>query len=179
MSEFNLTVPMVAMHCCKCGIPFAVPKEWDVQRRYDYRYFNCPNGHRQAYVEPETPPKPGASLEDRQELVLAIHRAEQAEARAAEASGKPSADLPEVSEPATPTPQSGQPDPTAAAPEVERVVLRSPGGSLVCAECSKAYKYPGAMEKHLCADHGMERKEARRHVARVAASNPGEGRAAA
>jgi hypothetical protein len=152
---FNLTVPMVAMHCYKCGIPFAVPTDWDAQRYYDHREFWCPNGHGQTYAKPETPPKPGASLED-QELVLALHRAEQAEAKAAEASGKPPTDPPAVDDPeppaAAPTP-GGKTDPKTV--PFDRVVVRSPAGTLLCVECNKAYKYAAAMRKHLCDVHGL------------------------
>lgn len=35
--------------CCKCGIPFGVPREFERTRRWDGFRFFCPNGHEQSY----------------------------------------------------------------------------------------------------------------------------------
>jgi ribosomal protein L37AE/L43A len=35
--------------CVKCGIAFAVPKDWLAERRHDGTYFYCPNGHPMAF----------------------------------------------------------------------------------------------------------------------------------
>jgi hypothetical protein len=71
------------LHCYKCGIIFSVPDRWYDHRCEDHRPFFCPNGHRQ-HMSPEEPP----DTVKRSELIQAMHRAEQAEAKAAELSGQ-------------------------------------------------------------------------------------------
>ena len=41
---------MTEIICCKCGIAFSVPSEWDRQKRLKHDTFYCPNGHGQSYV---------------------------------------------------------------------------------------------------------------------------------
>lgn len=35
--------------CWSCGIPFAIPQEYQAMRRKDGRVFHCPNGHKCVY----------------------------------------------------------------------------------------------------------------------------------
>ena len=37
--------------CYLCGIVFAVPADWQQNRRNDHKGFWCPNGHQQSYRE--------------------------------------------------------------------------------------------------------------------------------
>lgn len=48
----ELPVKFVTHTCCAagCHIAFAVPAEWDQQKRRDHSSFYCPNGHRQRYT---------------------------------------------------------------------------------------------------------------------------------
>ena len=48
------TVKMFNMICCRCGIPFGVPDEFDDRRRQDGKSFCCPRGHNQSYHDNET-----------------------------------------------------------------------------------------------------------------------------
>lgn len=54
-----MLIGYVIQTCChsSCGISFAVPKQWDDEKRKDYTNFYCPNGHGQSY-------KKGGSAED-------------------------------------------------------------------------------------------------------------------
>jgi hypothetical protein len=47
----DVSVNLVTETCCvsTCGILFAVPEDWQRQRRRDHTNFYCPNGHHQAY----------------------------------------------------------------------------------------------------------------------------------
>jgi hypothetical protein len=71
----DATITLAIEHCYLCGIPFAMPKQFQAERREDRRGFFCPNGHSQAYVSSET-----SRLKD--ELAKQRHLTEQAEARA-------------------------------------------------------------------------------------------------
>lgn len=45
-----LFVTMELVHCCNCGIPFAMPTELKESFLKDSdKWFHCPNGHRQHY----------------------------------------------------------------------------------------------------------------------------------
>lgn len=48
----DVSVNLVTETCCRsdCGILFAVPEDWQRQRRRDHTNFYCPNGHHQAYL---------------------------------------------------------------------------------------------------------------------------------
>lgn len=49
-----LYVTMELVHCCNCGVPFAMPTELDNSFRKDSsKWFYCPNGHKQHYSESE------------------------------------------------------------------------------------------------------------------------------
>src|SRR6266699_806086 len=47
--EITYSRTMYVMNCCRCGIEFGVPNEWDTKRREDHGSFYCPNGHQQSY----------------------------------------------------------------------------------------------------------------------------------
>ncbi len=83
----GIQISTVWQECYKCGIAFGVPECYNEIRRRDGRRFWCPNGHAQCYPKKKHTPAGERSLEDRQQLIKAIHDAEQAEAKAAE--GKP------------------------------------------------------------------------------------------
>ena len=40
----------VTIKCCNCGLPFAVPEDWNSERLRDRKNFYCPNGHQQHYI---------------------------------------------------------------------------------------------------------------------------------
>lgn len=44
---------LVAVHCCDCGTPFGIGREFQKARRADERTFYCPNGHAQHYPKPK------------------------------------------------------------------------------------------------------------------------------
>jgi NMD protein affecting ribosome stability and mRNA decay len=128
--QFTLVQPFITLHCVTCGIAFAVPQRWWDDRNEDHRTYCCPNRHAQ-HIPPAETPKP--SLEQRQETILALHRAEQAEAKAADlAAGKPGV-------PAEPPP-----------------VVTLDGKRLKCADCGKTYAFASGMIGHLRQRHGIE-----------------------
>lgn len=45
----TVTIAMTEVDCYACGLVFAVPNEWNRQRRQDKATFYCPNGHGQRY----------------------------------------------------------------------------------------------------------------------------------
>jgi hypothetical protein len=51
------------MECCRCGIIFAVPNDFDNQRRKDHQPFYCPSGHSQGYFDKTKEEKRIAELE--------------------------------------------------------------------------------------------------------------------
>lgn len=82
---------MTLICCAKCGIPFAVPEAVYYERSVEGEEIICPNGHGEEYGprEAEKPAEDTAKVTElRRELVHAIHRAEQAEARATEVGKK-------------------------------------------------------------------------------------------
>ena len=51
----NVSVEMVHIDCCTCGIVFSVPKEWhDHRHKWGYRIV-CPNGHKFHYTGKDEP----------------------------------------------------------------------------------------------------------------------------
>jgi len=46
-------INMVVEHCCNCGIPFAMTKDFKDSRLQDGKNFCCPNGHEQHYTKPK------------------------------------------------------------------------------------------------------------------------------
>jgi hypothetical protein len=85
----TFTLALEPVHCPKCGITFLVPQAYIDQRRRDGRRMSCPNGHRLWFPRTPTPPSTPAPAEVqklRRQLVKAVHDAEQAEARAQDAS---------------------------------------------------------------------------------------------
>jgi len=55
-------------------MPFAVPTNWQEQKRRDHSWFNCPNGHRQHY--------PGKSVEEKLKDELGVAQQRLADERA-------------------------------------------------------------------------------------------------
>lgn len=45
-----LFVTMELVHCCNCGVAFAMPTELDSAYRKNHKMFYCPNGHGQHYT---------------------------------------------------------------------------------------------------------------------------------
>lgn len=53
MSNIILAQIFHVQNCITCGIPFAVPQEFDGARRRDGKDFSCPNGHLMSYIRTE------------------------------------------------------------------------------------------------------------------------------
>jgi len=51
--EISTSVKLVTEECCTCGILFAMPQEVNERLRTKGGTFYCPNGHPQAYTEPD------------------------------------------------------------------------------------------------------------------------------
>jgi DNA-binding XRE family transcriptional regulator len=49
MSQFVDGIEFVTEHCCECGIPFAMTRDFNNRRRNDHKTFFCPAGHSQYY----------------------------------------------------------------------------------------------------------------------------------
>lgn len=51
-SEAQFSIKLLIEVCCNsgCGIMFAVPENWQLQKRRDHSSFYCPNGHSQHYL---------------------------------------------------------------------------------------------------------------------------------
>lgn len=45
------TVTLVTENCCTCGVLFAFTEEYKREARRDHRWWYCPNGHTQQYVD--------------------------------------------------------------------------------------------------------------------------------
>ncbi len=48
-AQVNASVTLYSQSCCNCGIEFAVPTDFDANRRKDHKTFYCPSGHGQSY----------------------------------------------------------------------------------------------------------------------------------
>ena len=134
MSDINQAV--VAMQqcvCSECGIPFYVPRVYfDAKINADEEVI-CPNGHGNLYeTEEHTATTENAAL--RRQLIQALHRAEQAEARHG------GADEP-------PTPVDELP------PDPERCMVNTEG--FHCPRCETCSIGPGEMIRHLTEAHGV------------------------
>ena len=46
-----VTVDMTDMTCGECGIQFAVPEGWRIEKQNTGRGWHCPNGHARVYLE--------------------------------------------------------------------------------------------------------------------------------
>ena len=49
MSELTISVPVVAVACCTCGLSFLIPASLSASLRATGREFFCPSGHKQSY----------------------------------------------------------------------------------------------------------------------------------
>lgn len=154
--NFTITTQMETECCYKCGVIFAAPAAFFRQRMKDGRGFWCPNGHGQSYdCAKDSAKREQASLEHRQELILAIHRAEQAEAKAAEAAGTKA--VADTSDEAPPQTDSAAQAPTEAeqlgflpkAPSVKVVDDR-----MICPHCQRGYRIGTRLARHLRQEHG-------------------------
>lgn len=157
-------------HCYKCGILFGLPLDYQIQRVGDGRRFWCPNGHGQAYLKPKSEEqKRLKSLEERQELALAMHRAEQA--KAAEAEAKLGAKKPAMAESSSPAADAaGESTDTR-----EVITVRETGGYANCPKCGKRYRPEGiALRAHLRCVHSIDLKNTRLDIVPSAASPANE-----
>lgn len=50
MTTMNASLTLVVETCCKCGIAFAMPHDWQAERRRLRDTFHCPAGHGQRYI---------------------------------------------------------------------------------------------------------------------------------
>jgi uncharacterized C2H2 Zn-finger protein len=144
MIPAKLTVDARFYTCAECGVLYGVTEQFDERRREDGETFYCPNGHEQVYkgARREADDKSERTLAERQELVLAIHRAEQAEAKAAELAGAKAKPL-----------QDGKP--AAAEPAID-VRVRRDGYLLHCPSCDATYRSTVWLQRHLCQRHGVD-----------------------
>ncbi len=142
----SLDVPAAYEECFRCGVPFAVPRGYRVQRLKDGRTFWCPNGHGQAYERPAKP-----NVEQRRELVAALHRAEQAEARASTAESRAGS----ATQGAVPA-AAQSPAPTGPADVVTVTIPADQHGRPTCPECGRSFALLGAsLRHHLRRKHGI------------------------
>lgn len=74
----NLTLTLVLEECCSCHLQFAVPRDWQAERRRKRDIWTCPNGHRQHYTAEAEEERLRRVL--RQERALTTHYQDQAEA---------------------------------------------------------------------------------------------------
>ena len=49
--QYDTTITMETMICCKCAIPFAIPADFKESVRKTQELFYCPNGHGQSYTK--------------------------------------------------------------------------------------------------------------------------------
>lgn len=45
------TTELTEMHCGECGITYAVPEYWRLEKQKNASVWYCPNGHSRAYIE--------------------------------------------------------------------------------------------------------------------------------
>lgn len=50
MATLTYTEKLYVQSCCTCSIKFAVPADFDEERRTDHKSFWCPAGHSQSYT---------------------------------------------------------------------------------------------------------------------------------
>lgn len=85
----SITIGMELCHCSECACHFCIPENMFTCRARDGSAISCPGcGYQLIFAEDKKlaeDRKPDQDIERRRELILAIHRAEQAEAKAAEA----------------------------------------------------------------------------------------------
>lgn len=80
MSAFADNIRFEVVHCCRCGIAFAMTADFQGRRRNDHATFYCPAGHEQHYTGPTEAQKLKAELDRKAEMLLAAEfRAETAE----------------------------------------------------------------------------------------------------
>jgi hypothetical protein len=170
---FPITLSLEVLTCVSCGCPFAVPETLlhDVRRLGGT--IRCPRGHHNDWQSPEekTATRDESSNADalRTELLRAVHRAEQAEARARDAvtsekfaevePAEPKEKFSEGSPARHPEKVSGSPGDTAPAPTPYRAVGRSHVG---CPCCNKVYTGVGLwLVRHMIDAHGWTREQAK------------------
>lgn len=145
MSDFNVIIPMKVECCFECGIFFAVPKLYVESQIEDGNDVYCPNGHINQYARPDELQGPTATEQKlRADLMAALHRAEQAEARASEANGV------KVGDALTSNEAADSNDP----PAVLRASAQNPAAR-VCIVCGRAYASPAWLRRHLLNAHNI------------------------
>jgi hypothetical protein len=73
-AQFVAGIEMFTEVCCNCGMPFAMTKDFERQRRNDHKNFYCPSGHSLHYSGPSEAEKLRSELE-RKEQILDAERA--------------------------------------------------------------------------------------------------------
>lgn len=131
----NISVTCNVHHCITCGVPVLLPAELEESLRREGRAFRCPNGHRQRWEA--KPQDPAADLAQRQEMVAALHRAEQAEAKAADMEAR----------------LLGRRE------GANENLLPAPPRRWTCPRCDKTYKESVRLGGHLRRVHQMSQKE--------------------
>lgn len=147
-----VTIHYTFIPCYKCGIVFGWPTTLDTQRRADGRKFFCPNGHEQVFNEGYERRKreKNPDYERQQEQLLALHKLEQAEARA-EAAEEQAKQLAATMADAPPEPTKAKHNP-AAAPGLVPETFRE---RETCPVCGKEYRSSPHFWRHLRHVHGL------------------------
>jgi hypothetical protein len=87
--RYSDSIVLKTIQCYSCAITFAVPEEWDTNRRNDHESFTCPNGHAQSYLAQSDAEKYKAALEREQREAATLREravvAERAQRRAEQA----------------------------------------------------------------------------------------------
>jgi hypothetical protein len=69
---FTVDTTYYVTHCCQCGMPFAMTKDFHERRREDHKLFYCPRGHSQHFTGKT------AEQKERDHLKWLLERAERA-----------------------------------------------------------------------------------------------------
>lgn len=70
----TFTEAAVTVTCANCGMPFAVPREWEQAKRRTHGDFWCPNGHPLAFHGPTPAEREAATLRKELEREAAARR---------------------------------------------------------------------------------------------------------
>lgn len=132
---FNVTVEMTTICCATCGITFSVPAGLFRIRQDAEESIYCPSGHESYWEKADA--EDSARIKDlKKDLVLAVHRAEQAEARAREEASLNDRETAGAAERG----EAGQ-------------TITRDGRRVKCPTCGKGYRYLAGLRNHLADVH--------------------------
>lgn len=82
MSYFCGTEYFEVIHCCNCGVPFAIEQKQHNRLQDNHKWFYCPNGHSQHFTGPSEAQRLRADLERKTQMLdAATARADSAEGK--------------------------------------------------------------------------------------------------